>query len=242
MQNKVLLVLLFIFLSFSCNKNPMDSNEAETVTDIDGNNYKIVKIGNQWWMAENLKVTHYQNGDTIPNVIGKSEWCSITTGAYCTYDNVDSNLNIYGNLYNWYVIIDNRNIAPVGWHIPSDSEWKELEIYLGMSHEDVDSIYFRGEDEGGKMKEVGIIHWYSPNIGATNESGFSALPGGFRNAIGQRFSEGGFYYLGYAGYWWSSTEDSIYAWNRMLNSNNSDIFRSHNGKQTGFSVRCVKDK
>ncbi|MBU0712425.1 fibrobacter succinogenes major paralogous domain-containing protein [bacterium] len=242
MQYKVLIFFLFIFVLFSCNKNPVDSNEEETVTDIDGNTYKIVKIGDQWWMSENLKVTHYQNGDTIPNVIENSKWCDITYGAYCTYNNVDSNLNIYGILYNWYAVNDSRGLAPTGWHVPNDLEWKELEIYLGMNLGVVDSIYFRGEDEGGKMKEAGYQHWYSPNVGASNESGFSALPGGFRNAIGQRFSEGNFYYLGYAGYWWTSTEDSIYAWDRMLNRNNSDIFRSYNGKQTGFSVRCVKDK
>jgi len=169
-----------------------------TVTDIDGNVYKTVKIGNQWWMAENLKVTRYRNGDPIPNITDNHTWVDLSTGAYCNYNNDISNVATYGRLYNWYAVDESRNIAPAGWHVPTDDEWKQLEIYLGMSPTEADETHWRGTDEGGKLKETGTTHWYSPNTGATNESGFTALPGGYRVS-------GGFSSLGFGAYFWSST-------------------------------------
>jgi len=154
-----------------------DENDITTVTDIDGNVYKTVKIGDQWWMAENLKVRHYRNGDPIPHEINNVEWIMLTTGAYCYYDNDSSHAADYGALYNWYTVSDFRNIAPEGWHVPTDEEWKELEMALGISQEYADSTEWRGTNEGGKLKETGTTHWNSPNEGATNESGFTARAG-----------------------------------------------------------------
>src|SRR4030066_2563083 len=165
------------------------TEEAGTVTNIDGNVYHTVIIGTQVWMVENLKVTHYRNGDSIPNVSDGTEWGSLKTGAYCNYNNDPNNIDTYGRLYNWYVVIDRRKICPAGWHGPPFKDWGFLEGDLGGV-----------PIAGGKMKEEGIAHWKSPNTGATNESGFTALPGGYR-----RF-DGIFHYLGGYGYWWSTRE------------------------------------
>jgi len=204
--------------------------------DIDGNTYQIVKIGNQWWMAENLKVTHYQNGDLIPNITDSLQWTNLTSGAYCNYNNDVNNVATYGRLYNWYAVDDSRSIAPVGWHVPSDDEWKELEMYLGMSQSDADASGWRGTDEGGKMKETGTTHWNSPNTGATNSSGFSALPGGWR------YHTGDFDCMGLNDRWWSVSEySSMYAWFRVLTYSSSQVYRGFYDKQFGYSSRCVRD-
>ncbi|MFH1250902.1 MAG: fibrobacter succinogenes major paralogous domain-containing protein, partial [bacterium] len=204
-----------------------------TLTDIDGNEYKTVKIGNQWWMAENLKVTHYRNGDAIPNVTDTTEWSNLTTGAYCNYNNDDNNTVTYGSLYNWYTVNDSRNIAPEGWHAPSDKEWKELEMYLGMGESDANSIEVRGTyEEGGNLKSTS--GWYNSGNG-TDDFGFSALPGGScRN--------GTFYYMGRSAYFWSSTEgSSSTAWHRGLPDFDSFVWRSTTDKRGGLSVRLVRD-
>ncbi|MBU4444183.1 MAG: fibrobacter succinogenes major paralogous domain-containing protein [Candidatus Marinimicrobia bacterium] len=200
--------------------------ETGTVTDIDGNVYQTVKIGDQWWMAENLKVTHYRNGDPIPNVTDNTDWSNLSTGASCNYDNEASNVATYGRLYNWYAVSDSRQIAPAGWHMPSDAEWQTLIDYLG------------GESvAGGKMKETGTTHWGSPNASATNESGFAALPGGYH-----LYYYGTYYSLCNHAYFWSSTEDdSSTAWYRSLRYDGSDVYRYGYYKQDGFSVRCVRD-
>jgi len=204
------------------------------VTDIDGNIYQTVAIGTQVWMAENLKVTHYRDGEVIPNVTDGSTWVGLTTGAYCNYDNDVNNVAAYGRLYNWYSVNDSRNIAPIGWHLPTDAEWKQLETYLGMSETEADAIGWRGTDEGGKLKESGTTHWESPNTGATNESGFSALPGGLRGGI---YDSKVIY-----AYFWSSTEDgSPYALSRALYYSYIKVHRIHFGRFYGFSVRCIKD-
>jgi uncharacterized protein (TIGR02145 family) len=209
---------------------------CETVTDIDGNVYQTVTIGTQVWMAENLKVTHYRNGDPIPNVTDGGTWAGLTAGAYCNYNNDAGYDGTYGHLYNWYSINDSRNMAPAGWHMPSDAEWKQLEIYLGLSQAEADAEDWRGNDEGGKLKEVGTTHWWSPNTGATNESGFSALPGGVRHNLPV------YDYMGIGAYFWSSTESGgSYVWYRHLGYNNSGVFRYYGHKVEGFSVRCVKD-
>jgi uncharacterized protein (TIGR02145 family) len=212
----------------------------DTLIDIDGNIYESVKIGNQWWMAENLKVTHYRNGDSIPKVTDKIEWSTIISGAFCNYANAASFDTTYGHLYNWFSVIDNRGIAPEGWHVPTDEEWKELEMYLGMSPNDADETEWRGTDEGGKLKEVGLTHWKSPNTGANNQSGFKALPGGGR--AGYEPYEGNYYYLGELASIWSSTEaTNLLAWFRDISYQKSNIKRSNISKRNGFSIRCVKD-
>lgn len=197
-----------------------------TVTDIDGNTYQTIKIGNQWWMAENLKVIHYSNGEAIPNETGNDAWIGLANGAYCAYNNDNGNVSTYGLLYNWYAVDDSRNIAPAGWHVPTDEEWQTLVDYLGGN-----SV------AGGELKEEGTTHWDSPNTGATNESGFSALPGGYRG-----HSRGVYYSMGYDGHWWSATDySSTHAWNRYLNYYYSKVYRYDYYKQCGFSVRCVRD-
>jgi len=199
--------------------------EEGTVTDIDGNTYQTVKIGNQWWMAENLKVINYRNGNAIPNITDRGEWINLTTGAYCIYGNDINNSATYGMLYNWYSVKDSREIAPTGWHIPTRQEWETL-IYS----------YLDGE-VGGKMKETGTLHWNSPNTGATNESGFSALPGGVR--------QGGYaldsYNMGSAAYFWSTTgSGNAYGIRIDYDSPFVSLF-SEGDPNLGFSVRCVRD-
>ena len=165
---------------------------TETVTDIDGNIYKTVKIGTQVWMTEDLKTTKYQNGDPVPNVTDSTEWKELTAGAYCNYDNDVNIAKTYGRFYNWYAVNDPRNIAPKGWHVPTDAELKILVTYLG------------GEGVAGrKVKESGTTHWLSPNKGATNETGLTLLPCGSRNSHGRY----GITY-GRNGFWWTSTEYS----------------------------------
>jgi uncharacterized protein (TIGR02145 family) len=197
---------------------------ANTVTDIDGNVYQTVTIGSQVWMAENLKVTHYRNGDSIPNVTDAGTWGRIFTGVYCNYNNDTAQVAVYGRLYNWYVVYDSRTVAPAGWHIPSDAEWDTLIYYL-----DGYTV------AGGKMKEVGTTHWFSPNVGATNESGFSALPGGYRNGEGDVC-------MGILTNFWSSSDaGSGNVWDRHLNCSYSEASRGGSDKRLGFSIRCVKD-
>jgi uncharacterized protein (TIGR02145 family) len=215
----------------------LDATVARTVTDVDENTYRTVKIGDQWWTAENLKVTHYRNGDPILNVTDYAGWPALSTGAYCAYDNNETIAETYGYLYNWYAVDDPRQIPAVGWHVPTDEEWKELEIALGMSPIEADATLLRGTDVGGKLKEEGTVHWISPNTGATNESGFTALPGGERNLTGF-FS----YTLGYdARFWSSSAFDGNSAWNRFLHCYFSEISRVYDSKRLGFSVRLLRD-
>jgi uncharacterized protein (TIGR02145 family) len=199
-------------------------NNSNTVTDIDGNVYKTVQIGTQVWMAENLKTTRYRNGDPIRTNLTDAAWSAVSTGAYAVYNNDAANNTTYGKLYNWYAVVDSRNLCPVGWHIPSDAEWTTLENFLGG-----DGI------AGGKMKAVSNL-WQSPNKGATNESGFSGLPGGFRDSI---FT---YDYVGNYGYWWSSTEGSTAsAWFRYLGYGDGISARGNHYKRNGFSVRCLRD-
>ncbi len=208
------------------------------MVDIEGNVYRTVTIGAQVWMAENLKVTHYRNGDAIPKVTDNTAWSTLTSGAYSNYNNDGGNVATYGRLYNWYAVEDSRNVAPEGWHVPSDAEWKQLEMHLGMSQSLAGATGWRGTDEGGKMKEAGTSHWLSPNTGATNESGFSALPSGLRYSVGGYFDN-----LGNCDGFWSSTEySSDGAWYRALDFERAQVHRYYYGsKQDGFSVRCVRD-
>jgi len=212
-----------------------------TVTDIDGHRYKTVIIGQQVWFAENLRVTRYRNGDPIPYVTDKNEWYNLRIGAHCQYDHDTTNVATYGRLYNWYAVADTRHLAPEGWRVPTDEDWKQLEMYLGMSLAEADQNGSRGTNEGGTLKETGTIEaetgpWHSPNRDATNETGFSALPGGFRSFLGW------FDALDYTARFWSATEsDSINAWDRILSYQSGYIGRDGYSKNYGLSVRCVKD-
>ena len=207
-----------------------------TVTDIDGNVYKVVKIGDKWWMAENLKVTHYRNGEPIPNITDSTEWAEYERGAYCFYDNDNSNIQIYGNLYNWYAVNDSRNLAIEGWHVSTNDDWKQLEISLGMTEEDADKCACRGTyaDVGGKLKaESG---WYD-NGNGSNTSGFTGLPGGYRWGYNGRFGS-----IGILGMWWTSTLSySSSAKHRHLHYDYSCIECGSYSIGSGLSVRLVKD-
>lgn len=213
----------------------LDGTKLDVIEDIDGNIYPIIKIGKQAWMATNLKVNHYRNGDAIPNVTSNSDWENLTTGAYCNYENNVKNSVIYGYLYNWNVINDSRNIAPEGWHVPTDSEWKELEMHLGMSQTDSDKTGWRGENEGDKLKHNGTTYRKSQEEVVTNESGFSALLGGCRTFDG-RFSD-----LGSNAYFWSSSDTNAHALARIVYHGNPQICSHIYNKPFGFSIRCVQD-
>jgi uncharacterized protein (TIGR02145 family) len=182
-----------------------------------------IEIGTQQWMTQNLDVTTYRNGDIIPQVTDPIDWDALTTGAWCYYNNDPANGAIYGKLYNWYAVNDSRGLAPAGWHIPSDAEWTTLGTHLGGN-----------AVAGGKMKTTGTT-WNSPNSGATNESGYSGLPGGVRDT-------GAFFNDGTNGNWWSATQTStINAWSRKLTNTSSTLFRTFDKKSNGYSVRCLRD-
>ena len=205
--------------------------QTGTVEDIDGNIYNTVRIGDQWWMAENLKTTRYRDGDAIPHAASDSAWVYYAhekIGAWSVYENDDSYGELYGKLYNWHAV--GELLCPVGWHVPNDDEWTVLEDYLG------------GEDiAGGKMKSTRTQpdphpRWDSPNTGATNKSGFTAFPGGVR------YTNGYFTQIGSAGHWWSTT--GYYdnnARTRRLNRNSDRLTRSYQNRNAGVSVRCVMD-
>jgi uncharacterized protein (TIGR02145 family) len=242
MQKPVLLLRIFflaILITVSCDKkNPTETKPEpppDPVTDIDGNIYQTVRIGKQVWMAENLRVSHYRNGESIPNVTWG--WQNFSEGALCYYNNYVGNIPTYGFLYNGYAVIDSQNISPAGWHVPTDEEWKVLEIFLGMNQTEVDAKGYRGTDEGGKLKETGTEHWTSPNEGATNESGFTALPGGCC------YTNDDFYGIGSSARFWSSTKPTKNSlWYRELSSQQSDIQRMRSSSlRVGFSIRCIRD-
>jgi len=202
-----------------------EKEEDNTVKDIDGNIYHKVTIGTQVWMVENLKTTKYNDGTDIPNVTGNEEWDTLTTEAYCWYNNDQSTYKAtYGALYNWHAV-NTGKLCPTGWHVPTSDEWLTLISFLG------------GEDVAGcKLKETDTTHWQSPNIEATNQSGFTALPGGYR-------FDGVFDFLRHMGYWWSSSEledgDAAKYW--CMNRYYCDIEELIDYENNGFSVRCIKD-
>lgn len=231
-----MLLLCFCVALNSCKEDVQTKPEKErgTVTDIDGNVYQTVKIGSQWWMAENLKVTKYRNGTAIQQSQTSVQWIA-TTASYCIYDN---NVTAPGLLYNYYAVCDTSILAPAGWHIPSDNEWKVLEMYLGMSQEDADQTNWRGSKEGEKLKIEAPQGWikYS-TVWATNESGFTALGGGCRLFNGIWGNPG----LTATGFWWASTIYGDQAYYRYLDYKNTNVFRYCGPKTYGFSIRCVKD-
>jgi len=213
-------------LATGCEKE----SENDTVTDIDGNVYTMVTIGTQVWMAENLRVTRYNDGTSIPMVTDGAEWATLTTPGYCWYDNDGATYkDTYGALYNWHAV-NTGKLCPEGWHVPTDVEWATLNDYLGG-----DTI------AGGMLKATGTIEdsdglWYSPNTGATDEVGFSALPGG-----GHYFN-GVFGWMGHYGTCWTSTENSSsHAWTRYMRYDSKSLIRDQYDKKVGYSVRCIKD-
>jgi uncharacterized protein (TIGR02145 family) len=202
-----------------------------SMTDQQGNVYKTIVIGTQEWMAENLNTSIYRNGDAIPTILDNATWQNTTSGAWVYYNNDPSYACPFGKLYNWYACVDARQLCPVGWHVPTDAEWTILTNYLGGS-----------DVAGGKMKTTGTIEaatglWYSPNQSATNSSGFSGAPGGYRSGY-----LGVYYDVGYSGWWWSSSEiDSSNARERNLNYLGDFVDRGGSRNHNGFSVRCLRD-
>ena len=201
------------------------TTQGGTVTDIDGNVYHTISIGSQVWMLENLKVTKYQNGDSISFLTDHLVW-QTSPGAYCYYDNDTDYKEVYGALYNWWAVNDSRQLAPEGWHVPRDVEWEILLSAAGS---------------GGNMKEKGMSHWKATNVGATNESGFTGLPGGYRDRLGY-YTE-----IRKGGYFWSSTPyydlwNNSGAWYNYLryDTNRAEVWMVLSNY--GYSVRCVRDE
>ncbi|MBG0857861.1 MAG: fibrobacter succinogenes major paralogous domain-containing protein [Bacteroidales bacterium] len=193
--------------------------------DIDGNIYVTVSIGTQVWMAENLKTTRYNNGKPIPIVTDDKAWKALETPGYCWYKNDVNHRETSGALYNWYTV-NTGKLCPGGWHVPTEQEWSAMERSLG----DLNIA-------GNKLKEAGNAHWKNYLSGATNESGFTAIPGGLRH------SSGIFPLYGdsYAVWWTSTTYDEEDAWNHGLHDSSSRAFKGFDSKKNGFSVRCLKN-
>jgi uncharacterized protein (TIGR02145 family) len=239
-----LLIGILLFTANGCNKEDLNNTNGRTkavfndnltygtLTDQDGNIYKTITIGTQTWMAENLRTTKYNDGVAIPHVSDVEEWCALTTGAYCNYNNttdVDS-ISTFGRIYTWYAV-NTGKLAPLGWHVPTDDNWRTLASYLGG-----------GDIAGGKIKEEGTVHWLSPNTGADNSSGFTGLPGGSRCFWdGSNLLFGG---LGWGCIWWSSDYWYGDVWVQMMVYDTRAIyFHAVNLENNvyGFPVRCVKD-
>jgi uncharacterized protein (TIGR02145 family) len=217
----ITLFIVSIILFHSCEK--IEVSSAGNVTDTDGNKYDAIKIGKQVWITENLKTTKFNDGTDIPMIIDSSEWRKITTPGYCWYNNDMENKAIYGALYNGYTITTG-NLCPSGWHVPTETDWTIFIDYLGDQRV-----------AGDRMKEIGTMHWIDRNNTATNESGFTALPGGYRDKYGI------FNMLGLYCSLWSST-----GWDSFLRyystySYGGIIVKNMNSTSYGFSVRCIKD-
>jgi uncharacterized protein (TIGR02145 family) len=213
--------------------NTLFAQDVKTINDRDGNTYKTVKIGNQIWMVENLKTTKFKDGTPIPLVTDNKAWNNRSSPGYCWYNNDTSiNRKMYGALYNWFTVATG-NLCPAGWHVPGDAEWNTL----------TDSLLGGTRVAGGKLKEAGTSHWNKPNTGATNETGFAALPGGYR------LNNGIFCDILNYGFWWSSSEFfwnitdyfTEYGWGRYMGYYLGDVYRYYFIKKYGFSVRCLKD-
>lgn len=202
--------------------------QNNSVTDVDGNTYKTVVIGSQEWMKENLKTTKFNDKSDIQNITDPREWARATSYAYSWYNNNISNKDIYGALYNWPAV-NTGKLCPAGWRVPTDEDWSKLIDFLGGS-----------DLAGGKLKEINNPTWNPPNRGATNESGFSAIPGGYR--FGNYWYPGDFYEQGINSYWWSGTEyTESHSWSRTVNNERTKVYRSFFIKNSGFSVRCIKN-
>ena len=239
--NLIYLILSFIIF-FSCGKDDKNGEQNNTIvqdsvtfnpdltygsiTDIDGNVYRTILIGTQTWMAENLRTTRYQNGDLISQVTDNTEWSSLTSGAFCNYNNsIDADsISIYGRLYNWYAATDSRNIAPEGWHVPSDSDWIVLKDYLGNTY------------PNHKLKEASLIHWTLSINNEDNTSGFTAFPCGFRYE-----DNGQFTIYGNEAHWLSTTEVATSSCIIWLYDGTHLTGLEPASRIAGWSVRCVKD-
>lgn len=220
------------------------------LTDIDGNTYRITEIGGRTWMAENLRVTRYADGTAIENVDYDWDWFQLERDdrAYCWYNDDTANAEPFGALYTWAAAMNGadtldsdtmtiQGVCPDGWHMPTDAEWKEMEIHLGMSAAVADELEkWRGEDVGGKLKQSGNYYWSYPNQGATDATGFSGLPGR------ARYYDGRFDTQDVAAFWTATEHDSLYSLYRGLASLSDMVYRDYFDKTSGFSVRCVKDR
>lgn len=227
----VLIGFIALMTLVGCKKDVINNNNNNaqqtplTVTDTNGNIYHTVNIGRQIWMTENLKTTKFSNGDSIPDIIDNEAWNTNPIAACCNYNNDTNITKTYGRLYNWYAVGDSRNICPTGWHVPTNSEWDILINYMGG-----DSI------AGGKLKEKDTTHWESPNAGATNAIGFTALPGGNRVSTGFCMA------MGQLGLWWSATElNANVAWHQSISRITIGVQSNTMNKDCGISVRCIKD-
>ena len=217
---KNVFLVIMVVLMFGCSKDSAETppTNISTITDIDGNVYETVVIGNQTWMKSNLNVSKYQDGTPIEQVTTPADWVGLTTGAWCYYKNDPENGKLYGKLYNWYAVNDKRGLAPTGTSIPTDVEWTTLTKFIGS-------------EAGEKMKHVD----WSSDLKVANSSGFTALPGGIC------ISNGDFYFIGEYGYWWSSTgRVTNVAWNRSLGYNSTIVCKSYDDRNYGFAVRCIK--
>ena len=218
MRNVFLVVIVVLMVGCSKDSAETPPTNISTITDIDGNVYETVVIGNQTWMKSNLNVSKYQDGTPIPEVTDPVEWAKLTTGAWCYYDYISSNGEEYGKLYNWYAVNDKRGLAPTGTSIPTDAEWTTLTSFIGS-------------EAGEKMKHVD----WSSDLKVANSSGFTALPGGIC------ISNGDFHFIGDYVYWWTATiVDAATAWNRSLGYNSTIVCKSYDDKNYGFAVRCIK--
>lgn len=221
------LVFLFVVATAAFAHSQAGGAASSSVIDIDGNSYRTVRLGTQIWMAENLRVSRYCNGDAIPEVSGNSPWTRSQTGARSNANNTGDQQTIeaYGRLYNWYAANDKRGLAPAGWHIPSVSEWQVLMDYLGGR-----------EVAGGHLKAAGTKHWQYPNTSATDSSKFTALPGGNRDGNGGQFRNfGSSAYISLIG-------NEQKTWFAYLNFENGEVIvGSDDYLSDGFSIRCIKD-
>ncbi len=226
-----LVIIPIIIISFTSCKIT-----NKTVTDIDGNIYTTVTIGEQEWLRENLKTTRYNDGTPIPNITDITEWRHIDAPAYVWQNNDISNKDIYGALYNWWAVGSREDLCPAGWLVATENDWQTLERYIGMSPEQIQGTAMRGNNEGGKLKEAGTQNWVNPNEGASNEFDFTVVPGG------RRESDGNFLGLNSGGTIWTSTGTSFTcAYYRHFATGSAQIGRNPNGeKKFGLSVRCIK--
>jgi len=220
-------IALLALVLTACKKDKPSGPQFGTVTDVDGNVYKTVKIGDQWWMAENLKTTHYRTtGELIKNFTTNTDWSNAVEGAYCDNPNIVDFAKTYGHLYNWYAVIDARGLAPEGWHVATDEDWTILTDFLGGI-----------EKASDKLREAGTTHWESPNTGASNSSGFTAFPAGIRNILNGGFANPG----KLASFWTILEKDTDKACERDLNVSDPKVYEVEYPKKGGLSVRCVKD-
>ena len=266
-MRKLLLPLLAILLFTACQKEITKENFSEEISSVAANSSKIdvchkghtisinlnawpvhqahgdllgecsailtTTICDQTWMVRNLDVSTYRNGDPIPQVTDPAAWAALTTGAWCYYFNDPAYGPIYGKLYNWYAVTDPRGLAPIGWHVPTEPEWVTLVDCLGGEY-----------IAGGKLKEIGTTHWFDPNIGATNETGFTALPGNIRQNTGDFSPSSNTPFLGIFGFWWTTSENPDvpgHGLDKYMIHDSESVQNGGDHKNTGCSVRCVRD-